>query len=100
MAPIFKKLASETGQDKAVFVKVDTNAMYQLSSRYGIRSLPTFLFFHNGQKVNEFSGAGEAQLRQFTSALVDRAQRENVLLRKESLVAYYKDKDAAKSEES
>ena len=28
MAPIYKKLAHEVGQDKAVFVKVDTNAQY------------------------------------------------------------------------
>uniref|UniRef100_A0A6V2AN00 Thioredoxin domain-containing protein n=1 Tax=Ditylum brightwellii TaxID=49249 RepID=A0A6V2AN00_9STRA len=100
MAPIFKKLASEIGQDKAVFVKVDTNAMYELSSRYGIRSLPTFLFFYNGQKVNEFSGAGEGQLRQYTQGIVERAERENVLLTKDSLVKYYKEKDGSKSEDA
>ena len=33
IAPIFKKLAKEM-EGKAVFVKVDTNAMYELSSRY------------------------------------------------------------------
>ena len=46
-------------EGKAVFVKVDTNAMYELSSRYGVRSLPTFKFFLGGRKVYEFSGAGE-----------------------------------------
>ena len=40
MAPVFKKLAQQVGQDKAVFCKVDTNTMYEISSRYQIRSLP------------------------------------------------------------
>lgn len=98
IAPIFKKLAKEV-EGKAVFVKVDTNAMYELSNRYGVRSLPTFKFFLNGKKVNEFSGAGEGQLRQFTQDVISRAQYENVLLSRESLVAYYGEKDASKSVE-
>ena len=85
IAPIFKTLAKEM-EGKAVFVKVDTNAMYELSSRYGVRSLPTFKFFLGGRKVFEFSGAGEGQLRQFTQNIVGKSEFENVLLSKESLV--------------
>jgi thiol-disulfide isomerase/thioredoxin len=98
IAPIFKKLAKEV-EGRAVFVKVDTNAMYELSNRYSVRSLPTFKFFLNGKKVNEFSGAGEGQLRQFTNDVISRAQYENVLLSKDSLVKYYGEKDASKSVE-
>jgi len=98
IAPIFKKLAKEM-EGKAVFVKVDTNSVHELSNRYGVRSLPTFKFFVGGKKVNEFSGAGEGQLRQFTNMAVGQAQAENVLLTKESLVKYYAEKDATKSEE-
>ena len=50
MAPIYKKVAKEF-VDKAVFVKIDTNAQYELSSRYGIRSLPTFQWFVSGSKI-------------------------------------------------
>eukprot|EP00956_Cyclotella_meneghiniana_P035498 scaffold115418_cov119-Cyclotella_meneghiniana.AAC.4 len=96
IAPIFKKLAKEV-EGKAVFVKVDTNALHELSGRYGVRSLPTFKFFLNGKKVNEFSGAGEQQLRQFTTDVISRAQYENVLLSRESLAEYYGEKDASKS---
>jgi len=97
IAPIFKKLAKEM-EGKAVFVKVDTNAMYELSSRYGVRSLPTFKFFLGGRKVFEFSGAGErGQLRQFTQTIVGKSEFENALLSKESLVQYYTVKDATKS---
>eukprot|EP00970_Alexandrium_tamarense_P006870 scaffold1203_cov193-Alexandrium_tamarense.AAC.16 len=85
IAPIFKKLAKEM-EGKAVFVKVDTNAMYELSSRYGVRSLPTFKYFLGGKKVHEFSGAGEQQLRHFTSDIIQRAEWENIVLPMENLV--------------
>jgi thioredoxin len=98
IAPIFKKLAKEM-EGKAVFVKVDTNAMYELSSRYGVRSLPTFKFFLGGRKVYEFSGAGEAQLRQFTQNIISKSEFENVILSKENLMEYYSVKDATKSVE-
>ena len=95
MAPIFQKLAKQK-QNEAVFVKVDTNQMYELSGRYGIRSLPTFVFFLGGKKVNEFSGAGEQQLYQFTDGVIAKSQRENVLLTLESLEEYYKKLDPNK----
>jgi thioredoxin len=98
IAPIFKKLATEM-EGKAVFVKVDTNAMHELSSRYSVRSLPTFKFFLGGKKVHEFSGAGEGQLRQFTQQIIQKAEFENVLLSKETLIEYYALKDASKSAE-
>mmetsp|Transcript_9862 Transcript_9862/g.14771 ORF Transcript_9862/g.14771 Transcript_9862/m.14771 type:complete len:659 (+) Transcript_9862:139-2115(+) len=96
IAPIFKKLAQEVGE-KAVFVKVDTNALHELSSRYGVRSLPTFKFFLGGRKVNEFSGAGEQQLRQFTKDVIQKAEWENVMLPMENLVSYYGQQDASKT---
>lgn len=98
MAPIFKKLAQETGQDKAVFVKVDTNAQHELSQKYQIRSLPTFVLFLNGKKWNQFSGAGEAQLRQLTQQIVRDSETQNVILTQESLLAYYKEVDPSKQE--
>jgi thiol-disulfide isomerase/thioredoxin len=96
IAPIFKKLAQEVG-GKAVFVKVDTNALYELSSRYGVRSLPTFKFFLGGRKVHEFSGAGEQQLRHFTQDIIQKAEWENVMLPMENLLSYYGKQDASKT---
>jgi thioredoxin len=98
IAPIFKKLAKEM-EGKAVFVKVDTNAMYELSSRYSVRSLPTFKFFLGGKKVHEFSGAGEGQLRQLTQQIIQKAEFENVLLSQETLTDYYAAKDKTKTAE-
>ena len=98
IAPIFKKLAQEVG-GKAVFVKVDTNALYELSSRYNVRSLPTFKFFLGGRKIHEFSGAGEQQLRQFTQDIIQKAEWDNVVLSMENLSKFYGDKDATKSQQ-
>lgn len=98
IAPVFKKMAKEL-EGQAVFVKVDTNAMHELSSRYGVRSLPTFKFFLAGKKINEFSGAGEQQLRQYTKDAIAKAGRENVLLSFDTLVTYYGEKDASKAED-
>ena len=96
IAPIYKKLAKEM-EGKAVFVKVDTNAMHELSSRYSVRSLPTFNFFLGGKKVYEFSGAGEGQLRQYAQQIVQKSEFENVALSKEALIAYYSTQDASKT---
>jgi thioredoxin reductase (NADPH) len=100
MAPIFKKLAKEIGQDKAVFVKIDTNTQYELSSRFQVRSLPTFMFFLNHKVVDQFSGAGEQQLRQMTQSVVRQSEIENVVLSEESLIEYYKQVDATKDSKS
>ena len=98
MAPIYKKLAQEIGQDKAVFVKVDTSAQYELSSKYQIRSLPTFAFFLGGKKFDQFSGAGEAQLRQMTQQVIRESEMQNVVLTKESILAYYQEVEPSKAE--
>ena len=96
MAPIFQKVAKKHAET-AVFVKIDTNQMYELSGRYGIRSLPTFVFFLNGKKVNEFSGASEQQLVHFTGAVVEQSQLENVKLTLESLKDFYAKVDEKKT---
>lgn len=98
MAPIFKKVAEEF-QNKAVFVKVDTNAQYELSSRYQIRSLPTFSFFVGGKKVNQaVGGIGEQGLRQSTNEVVRTADLENVVLSLASLKEFYQQVDPTKSD--
>jgi thioredoxin reductase (NADPH) len=96
MAPIFKQVAEEF-KDTAVFVKVDTNALHELSSRYQIRSLPTFQWFVGGKQWNEAKGGiGEAPLRQMTSQAVTQAEAENVRLQLEDFIAYYQQVDASK----
>ena len=99
MAPVFKKVAQEF-VDKAVFVKIDTNAQYELSGRYQIRSLPTFQTFVGGQKSNEQKGGiGEGPLRQMTQQAIRQAELENVQLPLEHLKEYYAKVDPSKPAE-
>mmetsp|Transcript_5540 Transcript_5540/g.16441 ORF Transcript_5540/g.16441 Transcript_5540/m.16441 type:complete len:240 (+) Transcript_5540:144-863(+) len=99
MAPIFKKVAKEF-KDTAVFVKVDTNAQYELSGRYQIRSLPTFQWFVGGKKWNEAKGGiGEGPLRQMTQQAVTQAEFDNVRLLLDDFVEYYGQVDPTKSRE-
>jgi thioredoxin 1 len=55
MGPIIDELAKEMTQ--ITFVKVDTEKFNMLSKRFSIRSLPTFIFFKDGQKIQQVVGA-------------------------------------------
>lgn len=98
MAPIFKKVAQDYA-DRAVFVKVDTNAQYELSGRFQIRSLPTFQWFIGGEKSNEAKGGiGEGSLRQMTDQAVRQAEVENVKLELQDLVTFFEQVNPEKSQ--
>ena len=56
VAPLLDQLASEySGRAKITKLNVDENPL--TASQYGIRSIPTMLFFKNGEKVNTLVGA-------------------------------------------
>mmetsp|Transcript_5208 Transcript_5208/g.15301 ORF Transcript_5208/g.15301 Transcript_5208/m.15301 type:complete len:691 (-) Transcript_5208:70-2142(-) len=97
MAPVFKAVAKEY-KDSAVFAKVNTEWNRQLQSQYQVRSIPTFMFFADGKKKQEFAGAGEQQLRAATRDVVREAGRLNARLLPESLAAFYARHDATKGE--
>eukprot|EP00537_Pseudo-nitzschia_pungens_P009162 CAMPEP_0172380196 /NCGR_PEP_ID=MMETSP1060-20121228/70309_1 /TAXON_ID=37318 /ORGANISM="Pseudo-nitzschia pungens, Strain cf. cingulata" /LENGTH=728 /DNA_ID=CAMNT_0013107947 /DNA_START=665 /DNA_END=2851 /DNA_ORIENTATION=- len=98
MAPIYKKVAKEF-VDKAVFVKIDTNAQHELSSKYRIQSLPTFQWYVGGRRIEEQKGGiGEGPLRQLTQKAVRQAETENVKLLLEDLKKFYAEVDPSKSE--
>jgi len=56
IGPIIHELSDEYG-DKAVFGKVDVDSNVAVSSKYGIRNIPTVLFFKNGQIADKLVGA-------------------------------------------
>ena len=49
------------------FAKVDVDDLPELSQEYGIRAMPTFMIFKNGDKVDEFVGANPGPLLQLIS---------------------------------
>ncbi len=59
VAPEIKK-AAENLAGRALVLKVDTDANPELSSRFGIRSIPTIGVFANGREVNRVSGVRPA----------------------------------------
>ncbi|KAL7897670.1 thioredoxin-like protein [Trichoderma sp. SZMC 28014] len=65
IAPILEKASEEAEfKDKVHFVKFDVDELPELSQELGIRAMPTFLFYKNGQKVDEMIGANPPMLLQ------------------------------------
>ena len=64
MDPIIEKLAARYG-DRMLFGKVNVDEEMNISSRYQVLSIPTFVLFKNGQPMDAVIGAvGEASLEQ------------------------------------
>mmetsp|Transcript_23922 Transcript_23922/g.48274 ORF Transcript_23922/g.48274 Transcript_23922/m.48274 type:complete len:105 (+) Transcript_23922:119-433(+) len=66
IGPEFEKLAGENAD--AVFVKVDVDENEAVSAKYGVRAMPTFMVFKNGEKKGEMVGADKAKLAEFIQA--------------------------------
>lgn len=56
VVPALEALANDFG-GKALIVKCDVGASPTCATKYGVKSLPTFLVFKNGQVVNQKIGA-------------------------------------------
>jgi len=56
MAPVMEELA-QAYAGKAKFGKVNVDENSQIASRYGIMSIPHFLIFKNGTRVEKIVGA-------------------------------------------
>ncbi len=56
VSPIVKELAEEYG-DKAVIAKMDVDSNPNTSVKFGIRNIPTILFFKGGEVVDKQVGA-------------------------------------------
>jgi thioredoxin len=55
IAPYVEELAKEYG-DRALFVKMDTDANPQTPMRYGIMGIPTLIIFKDGKEVDRQVG--------------------------------------------
>ena len=63
MHPIFEKLASEYG-NKMVFARLNVDDNGEISAKYRVMSIPTFIVFFNGKPIDMVVGAvGEDGLR-------------------------------------
>merc|ERR1712070_1027374 len=62
IAPVFQKMEEE--MDDVVFIKVDVDVNVDVAEQCGISCMPTFQFYKEGRKVDEFSGASEEKIRE------------------------------------
>ena len=56
IAPVIEELA-EDFDGKATIAKVNTDEQQDVAVKYGIRSIPTILFFKDGEMVDQMVGA-------------------------------------------
>jgi len=57
VAPIVAKLAEEYGEQGVRVGKLDVESNPQTASRFGVRSIPSILFFRDGEHVDTVIGA-------------------------------------------
>jgi thioredoxin 1 len=60
IAPHVEKLAESHA--KVTFAKLDIDKNDDVCARYGVRSVPTFLFFKGGKVVETITGADKASV--------------------------------------
>lgn len=68
MAPVIEKLAGSY-KDRVKFYKVDVDANSAVAAKYNVNSIPTFIFFKNGKRVDSYTGAVP---RESLAALLDK----------------------------
>ncbi|WP_458700735.1 thioredoxin [Sulfurospirillum sp. 1307] len=61
LAPVIEELA-EDFDGKAKICKVNTDEEQDIAVKYGIRSIPTMLFFKDGELVDQMVGASSKQV--------------------------------------
>jgi len=71
MEPVVDRLASKYS-GRVVFGKVNVDEEINISSRYQVFSIPTFMVFKSGEPMDVVIGAvGEASLEQFLKKAID-----------------------------
>jgi len=71
IAPVIAKMSSEDPySEKCTFYKIDVDEAPDVAQELGIRAMPTFGIFKNGEKVDEVVGANERELRSKINALL------------------------------
>lgn len=70
IAPVISQLATEY-DGQIVVGKCDVEEADEVAANYGIRNIPTILFFKNGEVVDKFVGAGnKAKIKPYFDKLL------------------------------
>ncbi|XP_060886758.1 thioredoxin-like [Labrus mixtus] len=68
IGPKFVEESKKPENKNVIFLKVDVDEAEDVSGHCKISCMPTFQFYKNGVKIDEFSGANAAQLIEKTQA--------------------------------
>ena len=60
IAPVIEELA-EDFDGKAKICKINTDEQQDLGIKYGVRSIPTIIFFKDGEQVDQMVGAASKE---------------------------------------
>ena len=63
IAPILAKHSNEEEFKDIFFAKIDVDQLPEVSQELGIRAMPTFMIFADGQKTDELVGANPGGLK-------------------------------------
>jgi len=61
IGPVVEELAEEY-EDKAIIGKINVDENGEVAEEYGVRSIPTILFFKNGELKDKHIGAAKKNL--------------------------------------
>ncbi|XP_048827313.1 thioredoxin [Brienomyrus brachyistius] len=64
IAPFYKSLSENPDYNQVVFLKVDVDDAQDVASFCDISCMPTFHFYKNGKKIDDFSGCNQAKLEE------------------------------------
>lgn len=76
ISPFFNKHSDAFGNEKFAFARFDTDDVADLAMELGIRSIPAFFFFENGDKTENLTGANPPALQKLVASFGDKAKGE------------------------
>mmetsp|Transcript_3990 Transcript_3990/g.4073 ORF Transcript_3990/g.4073 Transcript_3990/m.4073 type:complete len:149 (+) Transcript_3990:78-524(+) len=70
ISPVFEEMSEEEEFADVVFLKVDVDEIPDITERYQVLAMPTFVFIKEGDIVERFSGASVEKLRETLLSLL------------------------------
>ncbi|KAL1864412.1 Thioredoxin-like protein 1 [Diaporthe australafricana] len=75
IAPLYEQLAARISKPGVVtFVKVNTEKQKEIAAAYRVTSIPTFIMFRDGNKIDEVKGADPKKLQSIIEKLTSEIQ--------------------------